>query len=131
MKSILILFWLEKHIKMYKLVWKLYLNPMRNHTEDLDMVAWSESKELLLQWYHSQRVASYADIGEPSFACHGRSHHWNKSFQKGGPLEWYNPMFNETDGNVHQSFCHDGIQRAVLGHDSNCREIRVTDIVKE
>lgn len=77
------------------LVWKLILNPMTAKTEHSDLVAWSEDRDKLLDWYKSQLVEPYAEKGSPSFECHGDSHIWHKVFAKGSALEWYNPMENE------------------------------------
>ena len=79
------------------LVWRLVLNPMRSNTEAAAIVAWSDDKEKLLNWYSSQMVEPYSDNGSPSFECHGDSHNWHKVFAKGSVLEWYNPM-NQLDG---------------------------------
>jgi hypothetical protein len=77
------------------MVWKLILNPMRANTEASNLVAWSDDKDKLLNWYKSQLVEPYTDNGSPSFECHGESHNWYKVFAKGSELEWYNPMDNE------------------------------------
>jgi len=77
------------------LIWKLILNPMRANTEASNLVAWSDDKEKLLNWYRSQLVEPYSDNGSPSFECHGDTHNWHKVFAKGSQLEWYNPMDNE------------------------------------
>lgn len=77
------------------MVWKLILNPMRSNTEASNLVAWSDDKDKLLNWYKSQLVEPYSDNGITSFECHGDSHNWYKVFAKGSQLEWYNPMDNE------------------------------------
>lgn len=76
-------------------VWELILNPMRSNTESCDLVAWSDDRDKLLQWYKSKIVEPYTDNGSPSFECHGSSHNWHKVFEKGSELEWYNPMDSE------------------------------------
>lgn len=78
-------------VKIYKLV----LNPMRGNTENSVLVAIAYDKVKLAQWYNDQiATENYVDVGEPSFACHGDSHHWHKTFKQGGHLEWYNPCSN-------------------------------------
>jgi len=76
-------------------VWKLILNPMRANTEASNLVAWSEDKDKLINWYKSQLVEPYIDADSPSFECQGNYHNWQKVFAKGSELEWYNPMDNE------------------------------------
>src|SRR3990167_8385740 len=73
-------------------VWMIYLNPMTGHTQERDLVAWSDDKEILLKWYEDQKTEPYTEEGPPSFDIHGLTHKWNKVFKKGGPLEWYNGM---------------------------------------
>jgi hypothetical protein len=74
------------------MVWKLILNPMRANTEASNLVACSDDKDKLINWYKSQLTEPYSDNGSPSFECHGDSHNWYKVFAKGSQLEWYNPM---------------------------------------
>ena len=93
---------------------------MRGNTEECELVAWSENKEVLLKWYNAQKVEPYVDIGRPSFSCHGSTHHWHKTFAKGGPLEWFNPMHHQ-DGEV--SRFGSGIHYVRLGSDINNQNI--------
>lgn len=83
-------------IKVYKLV----LNPMRSNMEAGEIVALSYDKQTLIDWYESQLAPEpYNDEGSGSFAVHGDTHQWHKSFKKDGPLEWYNPtdLHNQDD----------------------------------
>lgn len=73
------------------LIWKLILNPMCERTEAATLVAWSDDKEKLIQWYKSQLVEPYTDSN------------WHKVFAKNGVLEWYNPTNIESDGLDHWS----------------------------
>lgn len=68
------------------------MNPMRANTEAVDLVAWSDDRDKLIEWYKSNLVDPYVDNGNPSFECHGDSHNWHKTFLKGSELEWYNPI---------------------------------------
>jgi len=80
------------------LVWKLILNPMTSNTESSELVAWSDDKDKLLEWYNNHIVTPYTENGHSTFECHGTSHDWYKTFEKGSILEWYNPM--SPDGTV-------------------------------
>jgi len=74
------------------LIHKLVLNPMRSNTENSILVAWSDCKDKLINWYNSQKAPEpYTDNGSPSFECQGDSHSWYKVFSKGTELEWFNP----------------------------------------
>ncbi len=64
----------------------LFLNDMRHtHFDDLTPVAWADSLESLKKFVDGQRVPTYKDTP-------GR---WTKTFKVGGPLEWYNPPYDE------------------------------------
>ena len=72
------------------------LNPIRGNTEDAGMVALAYDKSRLLSWYEEQKeIEAYTEVGSPSFDDHGDTHKWHKTFKKGSPLEWYNPMDSE------------------------------------
>lgn len=86
---------------------------MKGHTEECHLVAWSEDKNRLLEWYRSLKVEPYSDKGAPSFSCHGKSHSWNKVFRKGSVLEWYNPLYSENDAGIHGP----GIRNEEVGED--------------
>jgi hypothetical protein len=68
---------------------------MQNVTESITLVAWSDDLERLLEWYRSYKVEPYEEEGAGTFECHGDTHTWHKSFAKGSPLEWYNPITSE------------------------------------
>lgn len=79
-------------VKIYKLV----LNPMRGNTEDAQMVAIAYDRQRLIDWYEQQKeTEAYAEVGSPSFECHGDSHRWHKTFKKNSPLEWFNPCYGD------------------------------------
>lgn len=76
------------------LIHKLIMNPMRDNTENCQLVAWSDDKDKLINFYNNEKVESYINEGSPSFECQGDTHKWHKSFKLGGILEWYNPIDN-------------------------------------
>lgn len=86
-----------RHLTQTK-IWVLALNPMRANTETGEIVAWSNDKDKLMNWYKALLVEPYIDEGTPSFQCHGDSRKWSKTFKKGSILEWFNPMDN-AEGN--------------------------------
>ena len=60
-------------------MWILQLNDMRSsNVEIVEPVVKAETREELERFVESERVEPYRD---------GR---WNKSFRRGGPLEWFN-----------------------------------------
>jgi hypothetical protein len=89
------------------LIHKLVMNPMRGNTENSQLVAWSDDKDKLVNFYNNEKVESYTNEGSPSFECHGDSHKWYKSFKLGGILEWYNPI----DSFEHPNRYGQGIQQ--------------------
>lgn len=88
---------IEKRTITQVLVWKLILNPMTRNTGDSELIAWSDDKDKLMDFYNDHKVEPYKEEGHASFECHGNSHTWRKVFKKGSPLEWYNP-FDSEDG---------------------------------
>jgi hypothetical protein len=64
------------------LIYKLVLNPITDRVEYGRISAWSTDKDRLIEWYKSQEVPGYRDD------------RFLKVFKKGGPLEWYNPIYN-------------------------------------
>ena len=58
-------------------MWILSLNPMQEHTECSDIVAWSETKEELEAFIARERVEPYMDEGDSQFT--GSGHRWGKS----------------------------------------------------
>lgn len=63
-------------VKIYYLV----MNPMTDRTESSKIVLMSESIDRLINYYADNFVEYYKDDN------------WSKSFRKGSPLEWYNPL---------------------------------------
>lgn len=63
-------------IKVYYLV----MNPMTDRTESSRIAVMSENKERLVKYYVDNIIEVYDDG------------HYRKSFKKGSPLEWYNPI---------------------------------------
>ncbi len=72
-------------------IWKLVLNPMRSNAENSMVMAISDDRDKLINYYNSHLVEPYSDNGSPSFECHVDSHNWHKTFRKGSELEWLNP----------------------------------------
>lgn len=67
-------------------VWILQLNNMRDPKIEISrIVAISDSREKLENWYNEQKTEAWTDESEP-----GKK--WGKSFKKGSELEWYNPV---------------------------------------
>lgn len=108
---------------MEQKVWKLMLNPMKQRTEALDTVAWSEDKDLLLKWYNSQLVDFYIDIVDygPRFG----KKRWNKCFAEGSILEWYNKM-DYADGS--QGIFGNGLHHEVLEPYNQGKHITLEDL---
>ena len=73
-------------------VYGLVLNPMRDRMESVRLVALAGSKEALLSWYDSYRVEPYYDEDSGIDDVYGNPRSWYKCFQKGSPLEWFNPI---------------------------------------
>jgi len=70
----------------------LYLNNMRDcKIEMLQPVAWAETKEQLKQFLEAQKVEPYSD--REMAETYGQT--WGKTFRKDGPLEWYNPPYDD------------------------------------
>ncbi len=83
-------------------VWKLILNDMRSNTEARTLVAFSDDRDKLLEWY-GQQIADekYVDIGGHYFPSKGDfgsiaddNYKYHKTFKPGSPLEWFNPLLN-------------------------------------
>jgi hypothetical protein len=69
-------------------VWLLQLNDMRSpQIEIMTPVLYGHTLEEIRAFVHAERVPNYRDD------------RWGKSFRQGGPLEWYNPPF-EQDASV-------------------------------
>jgi hypothetical protein len=67
-------------------MWILQLNDMRMpKVEMMTPVARADSREEIIALLERERVESYRD-GQ-----------WGKSFRKGGPLEWFNPPWDENE----------------------------------
>ena len=78
----------------------LALNPIRERTEEMVIVAVSPSREKLVEFYNSQLCEEYTE--EINNETSGYKAKFNKSFRKGGPLEWMNP----TDLDTLSEFSH-------------------------
>jgi len=69
----------------------LYMNPMAGRCENVQLVKRFPSIEAAQKFYEGELVESYQDPGADSWGYK----RYNKSFRKGGPLEWYNPLYGE------------------------------------
>jgi hypothetical protein len=70
--------------------YELILNDMRSNTEMTMHAGTFESKEQALAFYNAEKVEPYGDPGINHFS--GSPTTWQKTFKKGGPLEWCNPL---------------------------------------
>jgi len=59
-------------------IWKLMLNRMTGKAEQVDIVAMSTDRQKLSEFYESKKVGIYKDDI------------WNKQFEKGSLIEWFN-----------------------------------------
>lgn len=94
------------------MTWILILNDMRGRCEDMRPVARAETKEALVAFMEREREP-WEDTGEKHqlhdtdsearvrgpFVERIPSYRWNKTFRKGGPLEWFNPPFGDSPEN--------------------------------
>ena len=69
-------------VEQIKLYW-LVMNPVTDRAESGRITMMSTDKNKLLERYRNEIVESYDDG------------HYRKVFRKDGPLEWYNPLWNE------------------------------------
>lgn len=76
-------------------MWILFMNDMRfAHSEDLTPVLRAETKEELLKFVESQKVAAYQGQGPNAYQD---GYTYTKCFKQGGPLEWYNEIMDEAE----------------------------------
>lgn len=68
----------------------LVLNPMMGNTENGQQFGPFETMEELKAFYDSQLVERYREEGPNTFD--GGVKTYSKTFRKGGPLEWMNPL---------------------------------------
>ena len=59
------------------------MNPMTERTEAQKIAVVSCEKEKLIDFYNGEACDMYTD-----------DNRWNKTFKKGGMLEWYNPLYS-------------------------------------
>lgn len=84
-------------------IWLLILNRMTDNTEGCSLVAVSDDRDKLLNWYNSERASEpYYSTGTNSFpakgdfpASYNGEHKYYKVFKLSSPLEWFNPMKDE------------------------------------
>ena len=67
------------------LLYKLVLNPMTDRAESQRIAAISYDRQKLIDWCESLKVEMYKDD------------RFNKQFQQGSPLEWFNPLYGSYD----------------------------------
>jgi hypothetical protein len=81
----------------------LGLNPITSNTEDGSLVAISDDRDKLLNWYKGEFADEpYYSVGVHSFPAKGDfpeelndQYKYYKVFKKGSNLEWFNPMMDE------------------------------------
>lgn len=71
--------------------WILVLNPMMSNTESGQEFGPFNTREELLAFYNSFKVEPYVDEGPDMFG-HLEVKKYHKTFSKGSPLEWMNPL---------------------------------------
>ena len=82
-------------------VYKLLLNDMRSpKIEILDIAAVSDDGQKLQNWHDSLLVECYY---EEKGLSGGR---WGKQFQKGSPLEWYNPISSYDRSGIYEEWVY-------------------------
>ena len=87
-------------------MWVLLLNDMRSaNIENILAVAKAETKEALVVYLEREKVDGYRD-GQ-----------WGKGFKQGGPLEWYNAPWDESESFVFAGTRNDWMERAGLDWD--------------
>lgn len=74
-------------------VYLLRLNHMRGACENGRIIAASFDRDKLVDFLQAERVERYVDNSgiEDDY---GHVHPYTKFFRKGGPLEWYNDVFD-------------------------------------
>lgn len=76
--------------------YRLLLNPMMGGVEQCVEILTAETMAEIKAFYDSQLVEPYSDEGPDcyQFGSTPQTKTYHKSFRKGGPLEWYNPLSN-------------------------------------
>jgi hypothetical protein len=67
------------------------MNGIRQHTEDRNSVCIASDPQIIIRWYNEQLCEPYQEQ-EPSSFSPGEEKTYYKSFKKGGPLEYFNPL---------------------------------------
>lgn len=70
----------------------LFLNPMRERFENMDLVAFADNHEALWRFYQAQKTEPYYDDESGISDVFGNDRRWYKVFKKGSVLEWYNEI---------------------------------------
>ena len=84
-------------------VWKLIMNMMRNQSESGSLVAVSDDKDKLINWYNDQKADEpYSEPGTNPFS--GGPTTWHKVFKKGSLLEWFNPVNTDKPDHYNHGF---------------------------
>lgn len=80
------------------MIYALVLNDMRApNIENVQVVRTSTERQELVDFYLGEVVKPWLDEGKVVVTDTGVTHRgaWRKSFRKGGPLEWFNPMLDD------------------------------------
>jgi hypothetical protein len=82
---------MEKRTIEQTKIYYLVMNPVTDRAESGRVAMMSYDRDKLISTYQSERVESYSDD------------RFRKSFRQGGPLEWYNLLWNmeQTDSFGH------------------------------
>lgn len=84
----------------------LVLNPMTSNTETTQVFGPFPDLLAVKAFYEGEKVEPYRDEG-PDFFGAGNTKTYNKTFRKGGPLEWCNPIeFVPIDWANEAGFCN-------------------------
>jgi len=73
----------------------LVMNPMQGRAEGRTEVARAETREALIAFHERLRVEPYTD-----------DNRWHKTFRRGSPLEWFNPLTPSELEEGYSSFGH-------------------------
>lgn len=69
----------------------ILMNDMRGKAENVQEIDMAfPDRQAAIDYINSQKVEPYQD--EPSMDDYGHTHGYSKTFKKGSPLEWFNPL---------------------------------------
>jgi hypothetical protein len=68
-------------------IWKLIMNPVWDRMESRRMVAWSDDKEKLVNYYNQSKVDSYTED-----STNGDGRKWHLNFSPTSLMHHFNPL---------------------------------------